>query len=950
MKPLDYTEFLEIGDQLKKKSSYKTPIASDFEITGLGTFAQGQPYTVSITPKTEKSTGAITVYFDDSTTPPVAVGVYVVTFDVAGVIGFNAAKNLYAGMLTITSSSYATPVINDFSITGLGTYVEGTSYSISITPKTGKSNGKIDIYYNGSPVKPVTAGVYLVAFEVAATAAFNGAGLYAGMLTITSPAAETPVTSDFHITGLGTYEEGQRYTVSITPKTDVFTGAITTYYCGSTTKPTAAGVYLVTFEVTASEGFNAAGLSAGMLTITSPALKTPVLSDFYIIGCGRYTYDGKPHEAVITKDGSSDGITVFYNGSQNKPIGVDVYLVTFEVDACAGYNAAGLNAGMITITSSSLETPAAGEFTIVGLGTYTYDGNPREVTVTRKTGGSDGITVFYNGSEDIPVDVGVYLVTFEVDAVSGYNAVGLNAGMLTITSPTLVTPKPTDFSIKGLGAYGYGEPFTVSITPEANGPTGKITVFYNGTQDLPVDVNVYLVTFEVDADSKFNAMGLTAGMLTITTAAPKADHFVVADLVRTFNESQQVVTVTAKNGKSTGAITVKYNGQLLPPTTANQYPITIDIEADLPNFYAATLNVGTLIINPATPAADNYNIVGAGVSTYGNPRSAVTVIRKSGSNGAVSNIKYNGNTALPVDAGSYTITFDVAADLPNWNGATVTAGTTLIINKANPSYSDFNYSTEAGFFSNTNTYVVLAGSSIIPSITSKAGKSNGAISNIKYDGSTTPPVTTDRTSPCIVTWDVAEDSNWNAVTIGNAVFNIASLNVWVDNIPNDLTTTYTLKSPECGTPAQLRAAIDLTKANPNVSYKLEITLNFGSGSMVIGNNFSGCSNITGVIVRDTTTMAASTQISPEAFSNCTNLTSVTFSRPYFSQNLGLVIFMNAFSNCTNLTTVIFEGYVIRGSAPVFLGDLDSFAASNYFNTGTYKTTAPVGASSIWVKQ
>jgi len=88
---------------------------------------------------------------------------------------------------------------------------------------------------------------------------------------------ETPVVSDFTITGLSAVADGSPKIVNIQPKTGKSLGIITVYYAGtsgtvytkSASAPSAVGKYAVTFDVAAAEGFNEAnGLSAGTLIIS----------------------------------------------------------------------------------------------------------------------------------------------------------------------------------------------------------------------------------------------------------------------------------------------------------------------------------------------------------------------------------------------------------------------------------------------------------------------------------------------------------------------------------------------------------------------------------------------------------------------------------------------------------------------------------------------------------
>ena len=162
-------------------------------------------------------------------------------------------------------------------------------------------------------------------------------------------------------------------------------------------------------------------------------------------------------------------------------------------------------------------SPVAEDFIISGIGTYIYDGNPKEVTITPKEGSSQGaITVYYNSSTTAPSAVGTYTVTFDVAAVTGFNAVtALNAGTIVINLPK--DPNVEDFNISDIGVFDYnGESKVVTITPKVGSSQGEITIYYNGLTIAPSAVGTYTVTFDVAESTGFNAVtGLTAGTLVI---------------------------------------------------------------------------------------------------------------------------------------------------------------------------------------------------------------------------------------------------------------------------------------------------------------------------------------------------------------------------------------------------------------------------------------------------
>jgi len=269
----------------------KTPVVGDYDIGNLKQAAGATIAAVTLTPKAGKSSGARTIYYEgigvtvytkSTTVPPTSTSVatYAVTFDVAAASGWSAVTGLFAGVLTIGTPN---PVAGDYEVSGLAQKF-GSVTAVTITPKAGKSNGARTIYYEGtsgttyakSTTLPSAIGTYAVTFDVAAASGWNAAaGLSAGNLVINDN--PIPVASDFDFGNL-IQTAGSVTPVTITPKANKSGGARTIYYTGtsgttyakSTTLPTAAGTYAVTFDVAAASGWNpATGLSAGNLVINN---------------------------------------------------------------------------------------------------------------------------------------------------------------------------------------------------------------------------------------------------------------------------------------------------------------------------------------------------------------------------------------------------------------------------------------------------------------------------------------------------------------------------------------------------------------------------------------------------------------------------------------------------------------------------------------------------------
>ena len=244
----------------------KTPTAEDYDINGLNQTV-GSVIAVTVTRKSGKSSGIVTIFYDGKTELPSTAGIYPVTFNVAAADGWNAANGLEAGNLIIGDPFKQTPEAGDYNISTNLNQTAGSVTAVTVTAKSGKSTGAVTVKYNNSTTLPTTAGSYTVTFDVAAADGWNPASaLHAGTLIIKG----TPVAADYDIGNLNQTAGGVT-AVTITPKAGKSTGAVSIKYNNSTTLPTTAGSYTVTFDVAAAEPvWNAAsGLSAGTLTITA---------------------------------------------------------------------------------------------------------------------------------------------------------------------------------------------------------------------------------------------------------------------------------------------------------------------------------------------------------------------------------------------------------------------------------------------------------------------------------------------------------------------------------------------------------------------------------------------------------------------------------------------------------------------------------------------------------
>jgi len=150
----------------------------------------------------------------------------------------------------------------------------------------------------------------------------------------------------------------------------------------------------------------------------------------------------------------------------------------------------------------------------------------------------------------------------------------------------------------------------VKITPKAGKSSGAITVYYAGNKSLPTVKGEYAITFDVAAATGWNeAKGLNPNKkLNIgdsTLPSPVVEDYIFSENLEQAPGSVTPVTVTVKSGKSTGEVTVYYEGidgthyprSTTVPQTAGAYDVTFDV-ASVPNNYngASALFVGVLRI------------------------------------------------------------------------------------------------------------------------------------------------------------------------------------------------------------------------------------------------------------------------------------------------------------------------------------------------------------------
>ena len=341
------------------------------------------------------------------------------------------------------------------------------------------------------------------------------------------------------------------------------------------------------------------------------------------------TYDGNPKtvEVIVRENATKKygAVTVTYkqNGEvlDGAPVEPGTYTFTAVVAAtatCAGgdvtpkYNT-------FTIQKAALN-PA--DFTVTEPTDLTYDGNPKEVTVTNNSTKDYGkITVFYEMSggkvvHGAPVEPGKYYYSVVTEGSARYKSGSVADGTFTITNDVKPDPKPEPdpadftFALPTNPTYD-GNPKTVEVIVRENATKkyGAVTVTYKQNGEVldgaPVEPGTYTFTAVVAATATCAGGDVTPkyNMFTIQKAALNPADFTVTEPTDlTYDGKPKEVTVKNTSDKDYGEITVTYkqNGEALngAPTEPGEYSYTVTA-AGSARYVGGTVKTGSFSITNA---------------------------------------------------------------------------------------------------------------------------------------------------------------------------------------------------------------------------------------------------------------------------------------------------------------------------------------------------------------
>jgi hypothetical protein len=427
-----------------------------------------------------------------------------------------------------------------------------------------------------------------------------------------------------------------------------------------------------------------AEVPTGGKTLVSIAVTTAPTKTDYTIG-ESLNLDGLVVTATYS-DNTTEPVTGYTpSGFDSSSPGSKIVTVTYK-DKTSTFtvmvNPAGKTLTGIAVTTQPAKTSyAIGEpLNLDGLVvTATYSDNSTD-TITGYT--TSGFNSSSAGSKTVTVNYGGKSATFTV----------------TVNADGSQTPTADDYTIGNLSQTA-GDVTAVTIVPATAGVGAVITIRYDNDTAIPQEAGTYAVTFDVEAATGWNAVnGLSAGDLIVNAVTADTDYTITGS-PQVYDGSPKAISIEPKSGASNGERTIFYEGTddttytktETPPTNAGTYTVTFDVAA-APGFNEAIgLSAGTLTINAADPGVWDYDITGTGTSTYNGSAREVTVTPYTGKSSGTPTIYYEGTggitytitTDAPSDAGSYTVTFNVAASADgNWKAANGLSAGTITINKA----------------------------------------------------------------------------------------------------------------------------------------------------------------------------------------------------------------------------------------------------------------------------
>ncbi len=551
----------------------------------------------------------------------------------------------------------------------------------------------------------------------------------------TNSACTDPNASNFTVTTASKIYTGSALGADVIA--DDGMGTMTLKYNGSSDEPTDVETYTLSVYVTEGTNFCASksDISLGYFEITK-ASRTISITNSSTTFCESAT----PTVTSSVSAGSTDG-TISYSiesggtgtATINSSTGVitctapGTVIVKASISEGTNYKAAVSTTKTFTFDASTV----AGQVYVTGTTSSTVSicsGGSTSLTSYNKTGSvvkwmyQEGAEVGTDTWHEIASTADTYTpqnltqqTKYKVSVKNGTcGSGGSSATTVNIASSeiTQVLPAPT-FEAVAIGSTGTARNFQftacgISINPSdlnitlysdaTHGGADGRTQFKLGTPSLSNGVLTVPVSFkptknntsgtnewgaQIRLESKTTSeyvkkSAVFTAAVTCTTVA--AAQYELKNNSYTYDGTNKTVTVTPKTGA--GAVSkIMYAGAEGGKTNAGTYAITINSALGDTYCAASGLNVGNLTISKKAPVVGDFNIKIPEEREYDGTAKAATVVPNGVTGMGAVTVKYNDNTTVPTAAGTYTVTFDVAAG-DNYSAKAGLSAGTMNITKA----------------------------------------------------------------------------------------------------------------------------------------------------------------------------------------------------------------------------------------------------------------------------
>jgi hypothetical protein len=365
------------------------------------------------------------------------------------------------------------------------------------------------------------------------------------------------------------------------------------------------------------------------------------------------TFDGNPHPVSVNT--TPTGLVTHYNGSASAPTNAGSYTVIVSViDAL--YQGTVTNTLTIAKADQTINIPNPGPQAVphaVILSASASSGLPVSLSVDSGPGAITGTTLTFTNS-------GIVVINADQVGNSNWNAAATNISISVLKAPATVL-------LGGLNATYDGTAQTATATTS---PTGLPTVItYNGSTVAPTNAGTYTVIAVIN-DNAY------VGSSTNTFTISKGDQSISFP-----NPGAQVSTnAVSLSATATSGLSVTNFSVISGPANLSGSMLTFTGSGTV---WVSAAQSGNGNWNAATPVTNSFSVskasaainVGGLNPTYDGNSKAVSVTTVPG--GQTVDITYDGSSAAPTNAGSYTVI--VTVNEPLYQGSVTN---TLTIAKA----------------------------------------------------------------------------------------------------------------------------------------------------------------------------------------------------------------------------------------------------------------------------